>query len=81
MTTQQLRINLPKTDLEALDRIAHGMLSRQAIAGMLLHAAIEAVLENPSALRFPPVFSVGNPIENGTALVMNDPPPRYKPKK
>lgn len=68
---EQIRIRVPADDVEMLDDLAGSILSRTDVATMLLHAAIEAVRSNPSALKYPPVFVVtvaeSNPALNDKA--------------
>ena len=72
---EQIRIRVPTDDVSTLDELAGSILSRTDVATMLLHAAIEAVRQNPTALKFPPAFVISIPPANPK---LND---KSKPKK
>ena len=55
-----LHIRLPADDLSVLDALANNILSRQQVATMLLHAAVEAVQANGGRVHLPPKFTVAN---------------------
>ncbi len=54
METTLVNIRLENAEVEVLDRMAGRALNRQAVARMLLIAAIEAVEKNQGQLSFPP---------------------------
>lgn len=58
MTKTQLNMELEDAELAVLERMAGKALKRQAVARMLLLAAIEAVEENGGMVSLPPKFYV-----------------------
>jgi hypothetical protein len=58
MKTTLLNLRLDKEAIDVLDKLAGKALNRQAVARMLLIAAIEAVEKNQGQLQFPPKFCV-----------------------
>lgn len=71
MQTVQLKVRIDGDDAKILDSLAGSLFSRNNMAAMLLHAAVEAVRENPDALKFPPAFTIGDP---PAGLELNDKP-------
>lgn len=58
MNTTLVNLRLEDDAVAALDKMAGKALNRQAVARMLLIAAIEAVEENGGKINLPPKFSV-----------------------
>jgi len=58
MTTKLVNIRLEDREIAMLDKLAGKALNRQAVARMLLIAAIEAIEENQGKLDFPPRLTV-----------------------
>jgi hypothetical protein len=58
MTTKIFHLRLESDAVETLDKLAGTSLNRQAIARMLLIAAIEAVQANGGKIQLPPKFTV-----------------------
>lgn len=54
----QIRIRIPDTDAELLDKLAGRALSRTDIASYVLSAALDAIRENEGKVSFPPKFCV-----------------------
>ena len=75
MQAIQINPRVSSDDAKVLDGLGGSIFSRNQIATMLLHAAIEAVRDNPDALKFPPAFSVTDP-PSGNELNQ-----KSKPKK
>jgi hypothetical protein len=76
MKTTLVHIRLEDEKLTVLDALAGPALNRQAVARMLLIAAIDAIQLNQGRLHFPPRFEV--PSER---FDLNDPKPStYKRK-
>lgn len=75
MQTVQIKLRVPPDDAKFLDDLAGQLFSRNDMATMLLHAAVNAVRDNPDALKFPPTLIVTEP-PSGNAL--NDSPRKKK---
>lgn len=58
MKTTLVNIRLPDNQIQTLDTMAGDALNRQAIARMLLSAAIDAVQRNQGRLNFPILFEI-----------------------
>ena len=73
-----LHIRLPADDLAVLDALANNILSRQQVATMLLHAAVEAVQANSGKVHLPPKFNVADDEESSSfaSLRTNQPQKR-----
>jgi len=78
MKTIQVNIRLEQEKIDVLDTLAKKGLNRQAVARVLLWAAIEAVQENQGNLHFPPRLEVAPATGR---FELNDPPTRYKARK
>jgi hypothetical protein len=74
MQTTQLHLRIEPDEADLLDKLAGKSLSRQAVAGMLLTAAIEAIQKNQGRLTFPPKFCVEDD-SSFTATRFNEPQP------
>lgn len=71
MQTQVVHLRLSGEDIKTLDSFGE-VLSRQAVAVLFLHAALEAVRENPDSVKFPPVFAVVAAAPDTTRMELND---------
>lgn len=60
MQTTLLHLRIEDLEVEALDKMAGKALNRQAVARMLLIAAIEAVQANGGKIQLPPKFTVAD---------------------
>lgn len=79
MKTTLVNIRLEDASIETLDRLAGKGLNRQAVARMLLMAAIDAVEKNQGNLHFPPQFSVEQKALDSIEMSrLNEPSTRYK---
>jgi hypothetical protein len=78
MKTTLLNLRLEDTEIAALDELAGRALNRQAVARMLLQAAIEAVRNNQGRLNFPPCFSVTDPPQTINRLEPIEPKPKAR---
>ena len=58
MQKTQINLDLEDEFIEVLDKMAGKALKRQAVARMLLIAAIEAVQDNGGKVHLPPKFTV-----------------------
>jgi hypothetical protein len=58
MQTTLVNLRLEDDTVNILDKLAGKALNRQAVARMLLLAAIDAVERNQGSLSFPPQFTV-----------------------
>jgi hypothetical protein len=58
MNKTQINLSLEDDAIELLDEMAGKALNRQAVARMLLIAAIEAVQANGGKIHLPPKFTV-----------------------
>lgn len=73
MKTTLVNIRLEDAEIAILDELAGRALNRQAIARMLLQAAIEAIQKNQGRLNFPPCFDVADPPHPVSRLELNEP--------
>ena len=76
--TIQVKIRIPIDDAKFLDKLRGALLTRNDMATMLLHAAVDAVREEPDRLKFPPRLHVAAGAEIGTHYALNEPTPRRK---
>jgi hypothetical protein len=76
MKTIQVNIRLEQEKIDVLDTLAEKGLNRQAVARVLLWAAIEAIQESQGHLHFPPRFKI--PAES---FELPEPSARYKTRK
>ena len=53
-----MHLRLPNEDLSVLDSLADNVLSRQQVATMLLHGAVESIKNNGGKIQMPPRFRV-----------------------
>lgn len=85
MDTTQIKIRLPADDIEFLDSSAPQIVSRNQMATMLLHAAINTLRENPGAFKFQKnlLLEVGAETETHStpAAALNEPKTSYGLKK
>ncbi|HEY4414516.1 MAG TPA: hypothetical protein VGO57_02400 [Verrucomicrobiae bacterium] len=58
MQTTLLHLRIESDEAAALDKLAGKTLTRQAVARMLLVAALDAVKRNQGKLNFPPELTV-----------------------
>jgi hypothetical protein len=58
MQSKLVNLRLEEAEIAVLDKMAGKALNRQAVARMLLIAAIEAVERNGGCINLPPEFSV-----------------------
>ena len=72
MQTKLVNLRLSEDEIKALDKLAGKALNRQAVARMLLIAAIEAVELNQGRLDLPPRLSV-SPAEGHISYRTNEP--------
>lgn len=81
MQTVQLHLRIETDEADLLDKLSGKSLSRQAVAGMLLTAAISAVQKNQGKLTFPPELTVEDKTSLGVETSrLNQPPVSYKRK-
>ncbi len=71
MTKTQMNMELEDELVAILDKMAGKALKRQAVARMLLIAAIEAVQANGGKIHLPPKFKVANDDEKTLASEIN----------
>lgn len=85
MDTTQLKLRLPLDDIEFLDASAPPVVSRNQMATMLLHAAINTLRENPNAFKLQKkmLIEVGTPTETVTESrpEFNEPKTSYGAKR
>jgi hypothetical protein len=74
MKTTLVNLRLEDEMVRVLDALAGKALNRQAVARMLLIAAIEAVQRNQGRLHFPPQFKILESDSRGT-YSFNEPQP------
>lgn len=60
MTTQQLRFRIRKEDLETLDKLAEGVMTRQQAASWLLHLACDLIRRQPDKFKLLPKLEIPN---------------------
>ena len=60
MKTTLLNLRMEQDCIDELDNLAGKALNRQAVARMLLIAALDAVRKNQGNLKFPPEFQVAS---------------------
>ena len=71
-----MNLRLEMDSVAVLDKLAGKALNRQAVARMLLLAAIEAVQKNQGSLSFPPQFQVAGAnktLETISSYRLNEP--------
>ena len=73
MKTTLVNLRLENDVIVTLDKLAGKALNRQAVARMLLLAAIEAVEKNQGKLHFPPHFQVADDTFEATTFRINEP--------
>jgi hypothetical protein len=74
MKTTQIHLRLTPDEAELIDELAGDALGRQAIASMLLSAAIEAVRENGRQISIPPCLTVSAKPPGRSHYVLNETP-------
>ena len=82
METSLVHLRLEADEIALLDKLAGKALNRQAVARMLLIAAIEAVQKNQGSLAFPPKLTVENKaLAEIESVRLNQPPVTYRRSK
>jgi uncharacterized protein YabE (DUF348 family) len=78
--TTQVHLRLTPDEADLIDELAGDVLGRQAVASMLLSAAIQAVIENGRKISIPPALTVCTNPTGKPRYVLNETPPPQKKK-